>query len=76
MRCHALLRCQNSKSRRHLYAHFRSWQGHLLSPRCMYNFMYMYMHMFVMGNITGNIFGNAEYFLGYVGSAQVKSLEY
>ena len=28
--CHALFGCQNSKSRRHLHAHFGSGRGHLL----------------------------------------------
>ena len=32
--CHALGGCQNSKSRRHLYAHFGRGRGHLLWKRC------------------------------------------
>ena len=33
--CHALGGCQNSKSRRHLYAHFGSGRSHLSKKRCI-----------------------------------------
>ena len=39
MRCQALLRCQISKSRRHLYAHFCKWQSHLTLELCKSQFL-------------------------------------